>query len=280
MPGRVIESKREALRFIPGQRDPYDLTMSKTLILMRHGESHWNVENLFTGWVDADLTERGCAEARGAGQTLATAGIQPDVVHTSLLTRAIRTANLALDELGLAWIPVRRSWRLNERHYGGLTGLDKKATAERYGLDQVHIWRRSYDVPPPPMEADHPHNVSSDRRYAGLDPAVLPATECLKDVVVRMLPYWYDSIVADLAVGSCVLVAAHGNSLRALIKHLDGMSEEEITALNLPTGVPLRYDLGENYLPLRQCHPLDRALGDVEQAKAAASAVARQAAGG
>ena len=250
--------------------------MTKTLILMRHGESEWNVENLFTGWVDADLTERGCGEARAAGQALAAAEIRPHVVHTSLLTRAIRTATLALEELGLLWLPVRRSWRLNERHYGGLTGLDKKATADRYGSDQVHLWRRSYDVPPPPMEAGHPHDVSKDARYEGLDPAILPATECLKDVVMRMLPYWYDAIVADLAAGKCVLVAAHGNSLRALIMHLDEISEDEITELNLPTGVPLRYDLGENYRPLLKCHPLERVVGDAEQAKAAAAAVARQ----
>jgi 2,3-bisphosphoglycerate-dependent phosphoglycerate mutase len=248
-----------------------------TLILMRHGESRWNVENLFTGWVDADLSERGCDEARAGGRALREAGLAPDVVHTSLLVRAIRTADLALDELDRLWLPVRRSWRLNERHYGGLTGLDKKATAERYGPEQVHIWRRSYDVPPPPMDPSSEFHAGRDPRYRDLPPDLLPATECLKDVVVRMLPYWYDSIVPDLRAGAQVLVAAHGNSLRALVKHLDRIGDDVIADLNLPTGVPIRYELGDDLFPAEAMPVEDRYVGDVEAAKAAAAAVARQA---
>jgi 2,3-bisphosphoglycerate-dependent phosphoglycerate mutase len=248
-----------------------------TLILMRHGESEWNVANLFTGWVDTDLSERGRDEARAGGRALADQGVLPDVVHTSLLVRAIRTAQLALDELERLWIPVRRSWRLNERHYGGLTGLDKKATAERYGDEQVHVWRRSYDTPPPPMAADSPWSVAQDPRYAALAPDVVPVTECLADVVTRMLPYWYDAIVTDLRAGATVLVAAHGNSLRAMVKHLDGISDEDIPGLNLPTGIPLLYELGDDLRPCRDLHPLDRVVGDPEAARAAASAVADQA---
>ena len=248
-----------------------------TLILMRHGESVWNVENLFTGWVDADLTGKGTTEARAGGRALAEANLFPDVVHTSVLTRAIRTANLALEELGRLWVPVRRSWRLNERHYGGLTGLDKKATAERYGDEQVHVWRRSYDVPPPLMERGHAHDAAADPRYGALAPDLIPLTECLADVVHRMLPYWYDEIVPDLGAGRTVLVAAHGNSLRALVKHLDGIPESEISDLNLPTGVPLRYELGDDFQPVQARHPLERVVGDATAAKAAAAAVARQA---
>jgi 2,3-bisphosphoglycerate-dependent phosphoglycerate mutase len=248
-----------------------------TLILMRHGESRWNVENLFTGWVDADLSERGCDEARAGGRALREAGLAPDVVHTSLLVRAIRTANLALDELERSWLPVRRSWRLNERHYGGLTGLDKKATADRYGPEQVHIWRRSYDVPPPPMEPGSQFHPGRDPRYRDLPPDLIPATECLKDVVERMLPYWYDAIVPDLRAGAMVLVAAHGNSLRALVKHLDHIPDDVIPDLNLPTGVPIVYELGDDLFPATAMPVEDRYLGDVEAAKAAAAAVARQA---
>jgi 2,3-bisphosphoglycerate-dependent phosphoglycerate mutase len=250
-----------------------------TLVLMRHGQSTWNLENLFTGWVDVDLTDQGRSEAEAGGRALAEAGIIPDVVHTSLQVRAIHTANIALEELGRLWVPVRRSWRLNERHYGGLTGLDKKATAEKYGDEQVHIWRRSYDIPPPPMDADSEYHASRDPRYAQLAPDLLPATECLKDVVERMLPYWYDAIVADLRRGWTVLVAAHGNSLRALVKHLDGISDDEIPSLNLPTGVPLLYELGEDLRPVESRHPLERVVGDPEAAKAAAAAVAAQAGG-
>ena len=248
-----------------------------TLILMRHGESEWNVANLFTGWVDTDLSARGRDEARAGGQALAEHGLLPDVLHTSLLVRAIRTAEIALDELDRLWIPVRRSWRLNERHYGGLTGLDKKATAERYGDEQVHVWRRSYDIPPPPMAPDSPWSVAGDPRYAALAPDIVPVTECLADVVDRMLPYWYDGIVSDLRAGATVLVAAHGNSLRALVKHLDGISDEEIPELNLPTGIPLLYELGDDLRPRHELHPLDRVVGDPAAARAAASAVADQA---
>ncbi len=250
-----------------------------SLILMRHGQSTWNLENLFTGWVDVDLTEQGRAEARAGGVALREAGLAPDVVHTSVQLRAIRTANFALDELERLWIPVRRHWRLNERHYGGLTGLDKKATTERYGEAQVKVWRRSYDVPPPPMDAGSEHHPSRDPRYAALAPDLLPSTECLKDVVARMLPYWYDAIVADLRVGRTVLVAAHGNSLRALVKHLDGIADEDIPELNLPTGVPLHYDLDDDLRPRTPAHPLDRVVGDPEAAMAAAAAVAAQASG-
>ena len=250
-----------------------------TLILMRHGESVWNVENLFTGWVDAKLTELGHAEAIGGGSALAEAGLFPDVVHTSLLSRAIRTAELALAELDRAWIPVRRSWRLNERHYGALTGLDKHATAERYGDAQVHIWRRSYDIPPPPMQSGHEYDPAADARYRSLPADLIPATECLADVVARLLPYWCDAIVADLSVGKTVLVAAHGNSLRALVKHLDAISDDEITALNLPTGVPLCYRLGADLRPVEALEPLQRVVGDAEAAAAKAVAVAAQAAG-
>jgi 2,3-bisphosphoglycerate-dependent phosphoglycerate mutase len=250
-----------------------------TLILLRHGQSTWNQENLFTGWYDAELSERGVAEARAAGTTLADAGVAPDVVHTSLQTRAIRTANLALEALDRLWIPVRRSWRLNERHYGDLQGKNKAETSAQYGEEQVKIWRRSYDTPPPPITADNPYGQASEARYAHLAPEVVPVAECLQDVVVRMLPYWFDAIVADLAARRTVLVAAHGNSLRALVKHLDGIDDDTITELNLPTGVPLRYELGEDFRPLDATHPLDRALGDVEAAKAAAAAVAAQASG-
>jgi 2,3-bisphosphoglycerate-dependent phosphoglycerate mutase len=247
------------------------------LILMRHGESEWNLANLFTGWVDVDLSAKGREEAAAGGRAMADAGLAPDVLHTSLLIRAIRTAEIALDRLERRWIPVRRSWRLNERHYGGLTGLDKKETAERYGAEQVHVWRRSYDMPPPPMPPDSPYRFDRDPRYAELAPDVIPLAECLKDVVDRMLPYWYDGIVPDLRAGRVVRVAAHGNSLRALVKHLDGISDADIPDLNLPTGVPLLYDLGDDLRPVDDRHPLERAVGDAESARAAAAAVARQA---
>lgn len=251
--------------------------MTHTLVLLRHGESEWNKANLFTGWFDADLSEKGREEAVQSGKDLAAAGIEPDVVHTSVQTRAIRTANLALDQLGRLWIPVRRSWRLNERHYGALQGLDKKQTAERYGADQVQIWRRSYDVPPPPLDWDDDRHARFDPRYRHLPPDLLPASECLKDVVARMLPWWYDAIVPDLRAGATVLVAAHGNSLRALIKHLDHISDADIAQLNLPTGRPLLYELDDSLRPTRDVPVLERVVGDVEAAKAAAEAVARQA---
>ena len=221
-----------------------------TLVLLRHGQSQWNLDNRFTGWFDVDVTEEGAAEAKAAGQAMVKAGILPDLVHTSLQTRAIKTANLSLRELDRLWVPVRRHWRLNERHYGGLTGLNKAETAEKYGDEQVHIWRRSYDTRPPAMPADHPDNPNTDPRYAKLPPDVLPNTECLKDVVERMLPYWFDVIIPDLATNDVVLVAAHGNSLRALVKHLSQIPDEEISSLNIPTGVPLIYGIGSDGRPI------------------------------
>ncbi len=221
-----------------------------TLVLLRHGESEWNKKNLFTGWVDVDLTELGEEQARLGGLELKKDGLLPTVVHTSLMTRAIRTSNIALEACERSWIPVKRHWRLNERHYGGLQGLDKGATREKYGEEQFMLWRRSYDVPPPEIEVGSEWDVSNDPRYRHLTSGIVPRTECLKDVVVRMLPYWYDAIVPDLLVGHNVLVVAHGNSLRALVKHLDGMGEQEVVALNIPTGIPLLYDLDEQLRPL------------------------------
>jgi len=224
--------------------------VTATLVLLRHGESEWNAKNLFTGWVDVGLSEKGRAEAVRGGQLLGEAGLRPDVVHTSLLRRAIRTAELALDEIDLGWLPVRRSWRLNERHYGALQGLNKAETREKYGDEQFMRWRRSYDVPPPPLDDGSEWSQADDPRYANLL-EVLPRTECLADVVERMLPYWYDALVPDLRLGRVVLVAAHGNSLRALVKHLDGLSDEEVVGLNIPTGIPLRYDLDERMRPVK-----------------------------
>ena len=244
---------------------------TRTLILLRHGESDWNAKNLFTGWVDVALTDKGRAEAKAGGEQLVEAGLLPDVVHTSLLRRAITTAHLALDEADRHWIPVRRSWRLNERHYGALQGKDKKQTLEQYGEEQFMTWRRSFDVPPPPIEDDDEWSQAGDTRYADLGPD-MPRTECLKDVIERMLPYWDASIVPDLASGRTVLVAAHGNSLRAIVKHLDGISDEDIAGLNIPTGMPLVYELdGDN----RPTGDGGRYL-DPEAAAAAAEAVANQ----
>jgi 2,3-bisphosphoglycerate-dependent phosphoglycerate mutase len=216
-------------------------------VLLRHGESVWNAENLFTGWVDVPLSEKGEREARRGGELLRDAGVLPDVVHTSLLRRAIATANLSLDVAGRHWIPVRRDWRLNERHYGALQGKDKKQTLATYGEEQFMLWRRSYDTPPPPIEPGTEFSQDADPRYAGVD---APLTECLKDVVARLLPYWDSEIVPDLRAGKTVLVAAHGNSLRALVKHLDNVSEDAIAGLNIPTGIPLRYDLDEDLNPV------------------------------
>ncbi|HZZ96954.1 MAG TPA: phosphoglyceromutase [Jatrophihabitantaceae bacterium] len=215
-----------------------------TLILLRHGESDWNKKNLFTGWVDVDLAPSGEDEARRGGELLRDAGLTPEVLHTSLLRRAIRTANIALDVADRAWLPVHRSWRLNERHYGALQGKDKSEVRAEFGDEQFMLWRRSYDEPPPPLADDDRYSQTGDARYADLLDAV-PRTECLKDVVVRLLPYWYDSIVPDLRLGRTVLIVAHGNSLRALIKHLDKMSDEAVVALNVPTGIPLRYELDD-----------------------------------
>jgi 2,3-bisphosphoglycerate-dependent phosphoglycerate mutase len=243
-----------------------------TLVLLRHGESDWNAKNLFTGWVDVDLTAKGEAEARRGGELLKENGLLPDVVHTSVLRRAIRTSELALHAADRHWIPVRRSWRLNERHYGALQGKDKKQTLETYGEEQFMLWRRSYDTPPPPIDDNDEWSQIGDPRYATLPPELAPRTECLKDVVLRMLPYWYDSVVPELLGGKTVLVAAHGNSLRALVKHLDGISDEAIAKLNIPTGIPLRYDLDADLRPVTK----GGLYLDPEAAKEAAAAVANQ----
>ncbi len=249
--------------------------MTTTLVLLRHGESVWNRENLFTGWTDVALSPQGIEEARAAGSLLSDGGYVFDVAHTSVLRRAIDTLDLTLAEMGSGWIPVRKHWRLNERHYGALQGLNKKETAELHGAEQVHEWRRSYDVPPPALEPDDERHPRHDARYSWMPPELLPAAECLKDVVERMLPYWYDAIVPDIRDGKRVLVSAHGNSLRALVKHLDGVSDEEIPALNIPTGVPLVYALDDDLRPLSSEY-----LGDAEAVAAAAAAVAAQASGG
>ena len=241
-----------------------------TLVLLRHGESLWNRENRFTGWFDVDLSANGETEAKTGGVLLRSAGLLPDVVHTSLLRRAIRTAALALDVCDRHWIPVHRSWRLNERHYGDLQGKDKAETLSAFGEEQFAIWRRSYGIAPPPVADDSPHHPKHDVRYAALAPEVLPATECLADVLDRMLPYWQDTVVPDLRAGKVVLVAAHGNSLRALVKHLDGLTEPEVVALNIPTGIPLRYELDANL------RPVSSAYLDPERATRAAAAVANQ----
>jgi len=242
--------------------------------LLRHGESTWNLENLFTGWTDVPLSERGVREAKEAGRLMKEAGLRPAVVHESLLIRAIQTTQLALGEMELSWIPVRRTWRLNERHYGALQGLNKQQTAEKYGEDKVKVWRRSYDVPPPDLERSDARHPSHDARYAGMPPELLPSAECLKDVVARMLPYWYDAIVPDLVVHPCVLVSAHGNSLRALVKHLDALSDAEVVELNIPTGVPRVYELGEDFRPRSW-----RYLGDPGEVARRAAAVKEQASG-
>jgi 2,3-bisphosphoglycerate-dependent phosphoglycerate mutase len=221
----------------------------RTLVLIRHGESVWNSEGLFTGWVDVGLSPKGVDEAINGGKLLEEAGLRPDVLHTSVLTRAIQTAHLTLESADLLWLPVRRSWRLNERHYGALQGRDKAQIREQYGDEQFMEWRRSYDVPPPPLDDDDPYSQASDARYALLPPDLLPRTECLKDVQQRMLPYWHDAIVPDLAAGRTVLIVAHGNSLRALVKHLDGISDDVIAGLDIPTGMPLVYQLDAAYRP-------------------------------
>ncbi|GII93369.1 phosphoglyceromutase [Sinosporangium siamense] len=243
-----------------------------TLVLLRHGESEWNAKGLFTGWVDVSLSAKGEEEARRGGRLLLDAGVRPDVVHTSLMTRAIQTANLALGSAGLLWLPVERSWRLNERHYGALQGKDKAQTREEFGDEQFKLWRRSYDTPPPPIADDDEFSQVGDPRYALLPAEVMPRTECLKDVVDRLLPYWYDRILPDLAAGRTVIVVAHGNSLRALVKHLDGIGDEEIAGLNIPTGIPLRYELDADFRPVRA----GGEYLDPEAAKAAIEAVANQ----
>jgi 2,3-bisphosphoglycerate-dependent phosphoglycerate mutase len=242
-----------------------------TLVLLRHGESTWNAENLFTGWVDVPLSEKGADEARRGGELLRESDVLPEVVHTSLLRRAIATANIALDVADRHWIPVRRDWRLNERHYGALQGKNKKQTLDTYGEDQFMLWRRSYDTPPPEIDPGSEYSQDGDPRYADLG-SDIPRTECLKDVVARLMPYWETSIVPDLRTGRTVLVAAHGNSLRALVKHLDGISDSDIAGLNIPTGIPLRYDLDDNLAPIT---PGGTYL-DPDAAAAAAAAVANQ----
>ncbi|MFQ5523840.1 MAG: 2,3-diphosphoglycerate-dependent phosphoglycerate mutase [Acidimicrobiia bacterium] len=246
--------------------------MSHTLILLRHGQSTWNLENRFTGWTDVGLTPKGEDEARDAGRLLAEEGLKPDVVHTSVLKRAIDTADITLEEAGWTDLPTKRSWRLNERHYGALQELDKKKTAEEYGKEQVMAWRRSYDVRPPALDRDDPRHPVHDPLYDDLDPDELPATECLADVVERMLPYWFEEIVPDLVAGKTPLVVAHGNSLRALVMYLDGLSKDEVVKLNIPTGIPLVYELDEDLKPISK-----RYLGDEAAALAAAEEVARQA---
>jgi 2,3-bisphosphoglycerate-dependent phosphoglycerate mutase len=246
--------------------------MTGTLVILRHGQSEWNRLNLFTGWHDVALTETGIAEAIQAGRTMLEAGLRFDTSHTSLQTRAVVTQNLALESMGLSWLPVERSWRLNERHYGALQGLDKKETTERHGPEQVHLWRRSYDTPPPPVDLDSPEHPANDPRYAHLPPEVLPATECLKDVVARVLPYWQDRIAPQLQAGLDVLVTAHGNSLRALLKHLEGVSDAEIAEVNIPTGAPRRYTFDDRLGLVAAEY-----LGDQAAIAAAAAAVAAQA---
>ena len=245
--------------------------MVYTLVLLRHGESEWNALNLFTGWVDVALTDRGREEAVRAGAMIKEAGVLPDVVHTSLLRRAINTAASALDIADRHWIPVRRSWRLNERHYGALQGKDKKQTLEAYGEEQFMLWRRSFDVPPPALADDDEFSQVGEPPYADIPDAELPRTECLKDVIERLLPYWESSIVPDLRDGKVVLIAAHGNSLRAIVKHLDGISDEDIAGLNIPTGQPLVYTLGDDFMPTEPAQYLDP-----EAAAEAAAAVANQ----
>jgi 2,3-bisphosphoglycerate-dependent phosphoglycerate mutase len=244
------------------------------LVLLRHGQSTWNLENLFTGWHDVPLSELGVKEAKEAGRQMKEARLAPKVVHTSVLVRAIQTSDLALAEMGMTWIPVRRSWRLNERHYGALEGLNKQQTAEKYGAVQVKLWRRSYDTRPPDLEESDQRHPSHDPRYADLPPELLPSTECLKDVVDRMLPYWFDSVVPDLLRHPCVLVSAHGNSLRALVKHLDGLTEEQVVDLDIPTGVPKVYELDPAFRPTSS-----RYLGDPKEIERRAAAVKDQASG-
>jgi len=246
--------------------------MTYTLVLLRHGESVWNEANLFTGWTDVPLSDKGVEEAKAAGRLLQKDGYTFDAVHTSLQVRAIHTANLVLDNMGLSWLPVTRHWRLNERHYGALQGLNKKETTDKCGKEWVFEWRRSYDIRPPALDLDDERHPRHDRRYADLAPDLLPAAECLRDVVARVLPYWYDWMVPVMRAGKRLFVVAHGNSLRALVKHLDGISNEEIPGLNIPTGIPLVYELDDGFARVDRYY-----LGDPEAAALAAEAVAKQA---
>ena len=241
------------------------------LVLLRHGQSQWKLENRFTGWTDVDLTDQGREEAKAAGRVLKEKGFIFDKAHTSVLKRAIRTLWIALDELDQMWLPVRRDWRLNERHYGALQGLNKSETAEKHGEEQVLIWRRSYDIPPPALAEDNEHYPGHDPRYANLTSEELPLTECLKDTVERFLPYWHEAIVPEIKEGQRVIIAAHGNSLRALVQYLDGLSEEAVLKLNIPTGMPLVYELDDDLKPINNYY-----LGDEEAVKAAMEAVANQ----
>lgn len=243
----------------------------KTLVLLRHGESDWNRENRFTGWTDVDLSEKGVQEANEAGKQFKKDGYFFDVAYTSVLKRAIKTLNLALEQMDQLWLPVYKSWRLNERHYGALQGLNKAETAAQHGIEQTTIWRRSYDIPPPPLTPEDERHPGRDPRYAGLKPEELPLTECLKDTVERFLPYWHDTIAPSLLAGNRVLVAAHGNSLRALVKYLDNISDDDIVGLNIPTGIPLVYELDDELKPIRHFY-----LGDPEAVKKATEAVAGQ----
>ena len=241
------------------------------LVLLRHGQSQWNLENRFTGWTDVDLTDQGREEAKASGRVLKERGFVFDKAHTSVLKRAIRTLWIALDELDQMWLPVRRDWRLNERHYGALQGLNKAETAEKHGEEQVLIWRRSYDIPPPALAEDNEHYPGHDPRYANLTSEELPLTECLKDTVERFLPYWHEAIVPEIKEGQRVIIAAHGNSLRALVQYLDGLSEEAVLKLNIPTGMPLVYELDDDLKPINNYY-----LGNEEAVKAAMEAVANQ----
>lgn len=242
------------------------------LVLLRHGESTWNLENRFTGWTDVDLSENGIREAHQAGQLLKSEGYQFDLAITSVLKRAIRTLWIVMDEMDLMWLPVERAWQLNERHYGALQGLNKAEMAEKYGAEQVHLWRRSYNVPPPPLDLDDPRHPRFDPRYASLKPEQIPATESLEITLQRVLPYWFERIVPLLSAGKKLLIVAHGNSLRSLVKYLDHISDEEIPSLNIPTGIPLVYELDEELKPIKHYY-----LGDAAAAEAKAQAVAKQA---
>ncbi len=248
--------------------------MTGTLVILRHGESTWNKLNLFTGWHDVPLNEKGLAEGAAAGRTMLEAGLRFDVGHTSVLARAVVTAHLALEQMDQVWLPVQRHWRLNERHYGALQGLDKKATTELHGAEQTKLWRRSYDVPPPPVDTDSPEHPLNDPRYRLLPPDVLPASECLKDVVARALPYWHDVIAPQLLAGQNVLITAHGNSLRALVMHLEDVSADDIAELNIPTGAPRQYEFDDRLVVTSAAY-----LGDADAVAAAAAKVAAQAGG-
>jgi 2,3-bisphosphoglycerate-dependent phosphoglycerate mutase len=248
-----LSSQKSAAIAVQNQSPDESPSMPK-LILIRHGQSQWNLENRFTGWWDVDVTEKGAGEAWAAGELMKAKGIAPDICFTSVQTRAIKTLNLALEAMGRLWVPVTKNWLLNERHYGALTGLDKQQTRDKHGDEQVHIWRRSFDVPPPPMEADSPYSMANDPRYAGIN---VPSSESLKDTIDRVLPYWESAIVPELAAGKDVLISAHGNSLRALVKHLSGISDADIADLEIPTGQPIVYDMASDLTPAERYYLAD-----------------------